>query len=138
MDLSHGESDLDRLIRGMQPVLEDEELVFCSLPLDQGQSYFPICQGYYNEREGVTIIIGRQLADLDGLPYDFVFKRITLNVHSSLGAVGFLAKVTAVLAAQGMSVNVISAFYHDHLYIQSHQAQMAIDTLRQWQNDFSE
>ncbi len=138
MDLSQGESDLDRLIRDMRPVLEDEELVFCSLPLDQGESYFPICQGYYNEREGVTIIIGRHLADLDGLPYDFVFKRITLNVHSSLGAVGFLAQVTNVLAAQGISVNLISAFYHDHLYVQAHQAQLAIDTLRLWQSKLSE
>ncbi len=138
MDHSQGESDLDRLIRDMRPVLEDEELVFCSLPLGQGESYFPTCQGYYKEREGVTIIIGRHLADLDGLPYDFVFKRITLDVHSSLGAVGFLANITSVLAAQEISVNLISAFYHDHLYVQAHQAQLAIDTLRLWQNSHSE
>ena len=63
---------------------------------------------------------------------------ITLNVHSSLGAVGFLAQVTNVLAAQGISVNLISAFYHDHLYVQAHQAQLAIDTLRLWQSKLSE
>lgn len=138
MGLSKGESDLDKLIKNMEPILEDEELVFCSLSPEKAEAYFPISQGYYCEREGITVIVGRHLADLDNLPYDFVFKRITLNVHSSLGAVGFLARITEVLAAQGISTNVISAFYHDHLYIQAHQAQLAIDTLILWQNKLSE
>jgi hypothetical protein len=135
---SSGESDLDQLIRNMQPVLEDEELVFCSLPPDQAERYYPICQGYYNEREGITVIISRHLADLDGLAYDYVFKRITLDVFSSLGAVGFLARITEVLAAQGFSVNVVSAFYHDHLYIMADQAQSAVDTLILWQDKLSD
>lgn len=134
----NGDSDLDYLLENMQPVLEDEELVFCSLPPDQAEKYFPLCQGYYREREGVTIIIGRHLADLDELQYDFIFKRITLDVYSSLGAVGFLARITEVLAAQGISVNVNSAFYHDHLYVQSRQAQLAIETLMLWQDKLSE
>ena len=138
MDLSNGESDLDKLLKNMQPVLEDEELVFCSLPPDQAEKYFLLCQGYYREREGVTVIIGRHLADIDGIHYDFVFKRITLDVFSSFGAVGFLARITEVLAAQGISVNVISAFYHDHLYVQSHQARLAIETLLLWQDKLSE
>lgn len=133
-----GGSDLETLLKNMQPMLEEEELVFCSLPLDQVDKYFPICQGYYCEREGITVIMGRHLADLDGLEYDYIFKRITLDVFSSLGAVGFIARVAEVLAAQGISVNVVSAFYHDHLYVQSHQAQLAIETLNLWQNKLSE
>ena len=134
----NGDTDLDNLLKNMQPVLEDEELVFCSLSPDQAEKYFPICQGYYCEREGITVIIGRHLADLDNLLYEFVFKRITLDVFSSLGAVGFIARITDVLAAQGISVNVISAFYHDHLYVQSHQAKLALDTLALWQDKLSE
>ena len=134
----NGSSDLEHLLANMQPVLEDEELVFCTLPPEQAEEYFPICQGYYCEREGITLIIGRHLADLEGLTYEFVFQRITLDVFSSLGAVGFLARITDVLAAQGISVNVISAFYHDHLYVQSNQAELAIDTLRLWQDKLSE
>ena len=131
-------TDLEYLLKNMNPFLEDEELVFCSLAPDEAEKYFPICQGYYCEREGVTLIISRHLADLDGLPYEFVFKRITLDVFSSLGAVGFLARVADVLAAQGFSINVISGYYHDHLYIQSHQAQEAVDTLRLWQEKLSD
>ena len=133
-----GESDLDHLLRNMQPVLEDEELVFCSLPPEQAERYFPICQGYYNEREGVTVIISRHLADLEELAYDYVFKRITLDVFSNLGAVGFIARITEVLAAQGISLNVVSAYFHDHIYVQASQAQLAIDTLTLWQDKLSE
>ncbi len=133
-----GETDLDHLIKNMQPVLEDDEMVFCILPPAQAEEYFVLCQGYYVEREGITVIIGRHLADLNGLPYDLVFRRMTLNVYSSLAAVGFLARITEVLAAQGISVNVVSAYFHDHLYIQSDQAQIALQTLLLWQDQLSQ
>ena len=133
-----GETDLDYLIKNMQPTLEDEELVFCCLPQDLAEEFFVLCQGYFVEREGVTVIIGKHLADLNNLSYDQVFKRITLNVHSSLAAVGFLARITEVLAAQGFSVNVVSAYYHDHLFIQSDQAKAALETLLLWQDKMSQ
>ena len=56
MNLPRGESDLDKLVKNMQPVLEDEELVFCSLPPQQAEDYFALCQGYYVEREGITVM----------------------------------------------------------------------------------
>ena len=132
-----GETDLDSLIKNMNPILEDEELVFCSLPPARAEEYFVLCQGYYVEREGITVIIGKHLADLNALAYDLVFTRITLNVFSSMAAVGFLARITEVLAAQGFSVNVVSAYYHDHLYVQSDQAQSALETLLLWRNKLS-
>jgi hypothetical protein len=132
-----GETDLDSLIKNMNPILDDEELVFCSLSPDRAEEYFVLCQGYYVEREGITVIIGKHLADLNALAYDLVFKRITLNVFSSMAAVGFLARITEVLAAQGFSVNVVSAYYHDHLFIQSDQAQSALDTLLLWRDKLS-
>jgi len=138
MNDNSGETNLDYLIKNMQPLLEDEDLVFCSLSPARAEEYFVICQGYYVEREGITVIIGKHLADLNDLDYDLLFKRITLNVHSSLTAVGFLARITEVLAAQGFSVNVVSAYYHDHLYIQSDQAKAALETLLLWQDKMSQ
>ena len=138
MNLPKGESDLDKLIKNMDPVLEDEELVFCSLPPEEAEDYLMICQGYYVEREGVTVIISRHLADINSLEYDMIFKRITLNVHSSMAAVGFLARITEVLAAQGFSVNVVSGYFHDHLYLQSVQAEDALNTLILWRDTLME
>ena len=42
---------------------------------------------------------------------------ITLTVHSSLEAVGFLAVITRKLAQHSISVNAVSAYHHDHLFV---------------------
>jgi hypothetical protein len=132
------DKDLDYLLKNMEPVLEDEELVFCSLPSNQAEEFLTVSQGYYIEREGTTVILGKYLADINDLKYDFVFKRITLSVYSSLDAVGFLARITEVLAAQGISVNVISAYYHDYLYVKSSEAEEALNILQLWQDKLSD
>ncbi len=38
-------------------------------------------------------------------------------MNSDLRAVGFLAKIAAALAADGISVNAYSAYHHDHLLV---------------------
>lgn len=133
-----GETDLEILLKNMQPVLEEDELVFCCLPASEAEEYFTRCQGYYVEREGITVIVVRNLADRNNLTYGPVFRRISLMVHSSLEAVGFLARIAEILAAQGISVNVVSAFYHDHLYLKEDQAENALEILELWQKKLSE
>jgi hypothetical protein len=54
---------------------------------------------------------------------------MTLTVHSSLEAVGFLAAITARLAEAGISVNAISAFCHDHLFVPEDRADEALARL---------
>jgi len=55
---------------------------------------------------------------------------ITLTVHSSLEAVGFLAAITGRLAEAGISVNAVSAYYHDHLFVAEHRADEALRLLQ--------
>ena len=55
---------------------------------------------------------------------------ITLTVHSALDAVGFLAAVTARLAAAGIGANPVSAFFHDHLFVPAARADEALALLR--------
>jgi hypothetical protein len=52
-----------------------------------------------------------------------VCRRITLDVHSSLEAVG----LTAALADRGISCNVIAGVYRDHLFVPDDRAEEAVE-----------
>ena len=51
---------------------------------------------------------------------------ITLNIHSALDAVGFIAKIASRLAELDMGVNPVAGFYHDHLFIPVKRAEDAM------------
>ena len=138
MGNNKGETDLQSLLKQMQPVLDDEQMVFCSLQADEAEKYLTSCQGYYREQEGISLILNKHQADLDNLTYGPVFRRISLMVHSSLEAVGFLSRITEILAAQGISVNVVSGYFHDHLYINVKEAENAVMILELWQEKLNE
>jgi len=71
----------------------------------------------FDEAEGMTLILLKEEADAHGLAYEFPCRMITLNIHSSLEAVGFLARITTALAKHDMGVNPVSGYFHDHLFI---------------------
>ncbi|NJL48189.1 MAG: ACT domain-containing protein [Leptolyngbyaceae cyanobacterium SM2_5_2] len=122
------ETELCTLLRAMQPVLQEEIYVFARTPwVDGGSTLHPI--GLFREKEGLTLILPQSQADASGLSYTTVFAMITLSVHSSLEAVGFLAAITTHLASHNISVNPVSAFYHDHLFVPVAKAQTAMALL---------
>ena len=122
-----GEHDLKTLLREMKPEIHDGTFVFCSI--SKGEDIPPAIEPLlvFREREGTTVVIERGEAERHGLPCQFPSRLITLTVHSSLDAVGFLAAITAHLAKAGISVNAVSAYYHDHLFVPEHRAD---ETLR--------
>ncbi|MGL4884485.1 MAG: ACT domain-containing protein [Waterburya sp.] len=126
-----GETNLSTLLQSMQPILCKGEYVFCSIShQDSNYSNFnPVC--LFREDEGLTLILDREQADAAAMSYTSVFCLITLSVHSSLEAVGFLAAITGKLAEHGISVNPISAYYHDHLFVPASRAQEAMDLLQE-------
>lgn len=126
-----GETDLERLLATMDPHLFPTEYVFLTL---SGGSYGdhrdlePVVA--VAETEGLTLVVPRQAADRAGFSYDAVFRMITLQVHSSLEAVGLTAHVGRRLAAAGISANVVAGFYHDHLFVPTQRAVDAVAALR--------
>jgi len=54
---------------------------------------------------------------------------ITLNIHSSLDAVGFMARIATELAKHDMGVNPVSGFYHDHLFVPDGREEDALRVL---------
>jgi uncharacterized protein len=125
-----GERELAKLLRNMEPEMHEDVFVFCSLSSGEKipAALDPI--HIFREREGTTFVVRRDEAESAALPCQFASRLITLTVHSSLEAVGFLAAVTAGLAAAGISVNAVSAFYHDHLFVPEHRADEALQLLR--------
>lgn len=124
-----GETDLARLLHSMTPQLNPGEYVFCCVPADHDCSALqPIA--CMRECEGLSLVLTREVADAHGLRYDYLAAWITLEVHSSLAAVGLTASFSAALAQAGISCNVVSGFHHDHLFVPSERAERALSTLR--------
>jgi hypothetical protein len=60
---------------------------------------------------------------------------ITLNIHSSLEAVGFMAAVSGKLTEKGISVNPVSGFYHDHCFVPLGREEEATNLLEEMAED---
>ncbi len=122
------QKDLNLLLASMDPTLVAGEFVFCT----EGEGtdadkLNPVLQ--FREAEGRTFIVRKEEAEARAIPFQYPCRQITLNVHSSLSAVGFLAAITQKLAARGISVNAVSAYYHDHLFISSDRVDEAMKIL---------
>ena len=124
-----GENNQQKLLKSIKPMLDPREFVFCTIPFNQiiYPDLNPICR--FEEKEGVTLILEKPEAENNNLNYTYPCKMITLEVHSSLEAVGFLAAITSRLAEQGISVNPVSAYYHDHLFVPVSKAEQTMKIL---------
>jgi uncharacterized protein len=124
-----GEHDLAALLRGMKPKIQPGIFVFCTIANDAKlPAITPLLT--FREPEGTTLVIPRAEAERIGLDYQFPSRLITLTIHSSLEAIGFLAAITAHLAGAGIGVNAVSAFYHDHLFVPEPRADEALRLLQ--------
>lgn len=125
-----GETDLSQLLAALAPHLMEGEFVFCSI---QDATYGDFAElspiACFRESEGLTLVLAKENADKAGFTYESLFKGITLNVHSSLEAVGLTAAVAGQLAARGISANVMAAYYHDHIFVRAEQADAALSAL---------
>jgi len=129
IDKPSGEMDLDRLILGMEPVLHPQTYVFATVDHRKNCEHLsPVLQ--FRESEGKSLILTRETALGEGIAFEFPCRMITLNVHSALEAVGFLARITQRLAGLSMGVNPVSGFYHDHLFIPEDRAEDAMNELQ--------
>ena len=121
------ETDLATLIRSMSPRLEPGVFVFASAQAIPA-GIEPVMT--FREAEGMTLIVPRDQAKAAGQSMAFPSRMITLEIASSLEAVGFLAAITAELARAGIAVNPVSAFHHDHLFVPEARADETMAILR--------
>jgi hypothetical protein len=117
-----GERDLSQLLQDLKPRLYLKRYTFDAaaksvLRADQ----FAIVR----EEEGLTSIHPDPQGD---------WARISLEVHSSLEAVGLTGVMASRLAELGISVNVVAALHHDHLFVPWDRREDALACLRALQH----
>jgi len=123
-----GETDLQKLLKEMNPKLNDGEFVYCLVDsISHAATLNPLC--FFQEEEGVTVILPRADADKAELSYSVICAWITLTVHSALEAVGLTAAVSHALTNANISCNVVAAYYHDHIFIPVKDVEQAMQVL---------
>jgi hypothetical protein len=124
---SKGESDLQVLLRGMEPVLAG---VPYGIAVWTGDALTLRPFATVAEDEGLTVVadlVEMQAAGMVSEPW----ARISLTIHSDLAAVGLTAALSAALAAEGISANVIAGFHHDHVFVPWDRRHDALTALRE-------
>ncbi len=123
-----GEKNLTVLLQSMSPTLNEGDYVFCTVA-DLNDIELSEVISFFKEKEAFTLILEKQMADRIGLTYTYIAAWITLTVHSSLEAVGLTAAFSNSLAQNGISCNVVAAFYHDHIFVEKEKADEAMKVL---------
>lgn len=124
-----GETSLEILLQSMQPVLHPGVYVFATVDSSfDTQGLAP--RMVFEESEGKTMILLQETATSHGIDHEFPSCMITLNIHSSLDAVGFIAAIAKKLTEIGMGVNPVAAFHHDHLFVPVDRADEAMKALQ--------
>lgn len=125
-----GETNLGKLLRSMQPVLHPCIYVFATV--DRAFDSTGLAPRMtFEETEGKTLILLQETTVSNNIDHEFPSRMITLNIHSSLDAVGFIAAIATKLASLGMGVNPVAAFHHDHLFVPADRADDAMRALNE-------
>jgi uncharacterized protein len=126
-----GETNLRVLLRSMTPELDAIPYGIVTansgLNLALDQVFATV-----RESEGLTLIAAKTVLHQAGYGLSLEWARITLQIHSSLEAVGLTAAFATALGHAGISANVIAGYHHDHIFVQwdkRHDAMSALTAL---------
>ncbi|KAI1034142.1 hypothetical protein LB503_012523 [Fusarium chuoi] len=112
-----GELSLSKLLSTLTHTVHSTTYVFATFTDTSNLPPLPETQMIFKESEGITLIVSKDYAESNKIEYFFPCKMITLDVTSSLEAVGFMAVIATRLAAKGIGCNPVSGFYHDHVFV---------------------
>lgn len=123
-----GEKNLQLLLKSMKPEHIFGEYVYCKV--EKLEHIHPnLVEMFFREKEAITLILKKEIADKLKLDYTLTMSWITLTVHSSLEAVGLTAAFSKALSENGISCNVVAAFYHDHIFVPKKDIDKAMQIL---------
>ncbi|MEP3479308.1 MAG: ACT domain-containing protein [Fuerstiella sp.] len=127
----NGITDLNDLLQSLNPSTCDEEFVFlCRSHFDTPDDIQQHAVATVWEKEGLTLVVPKHVADRSEKIDSIAFRRITLQVNSSLEAVGLTAAVAQQLTHLNIPANVIAGFHHDHIFVPTSKLEQAMDALQ--------
>ena len=118
------------IFKDLDPVLLDKEYVFCTFPSSrygEHSNLEPLAS--FSEKEGLTLVLLKETAQLNSLNFEGIFRCISLNLISSLTCVGLTAKISRLLADNKISANIYAGYYHDHIFVPRDKSKEAIKLL---------
>lgn len=118
----------------------DLEAMLATLTVNRRPGTFAFVNGNYPdlaaaavasivEDEGTTWVVPIDVARSAGVDVEFEAAWLTLEVHSSLEAVGLTAAFSRALADSGVPCNVLAGYYHDHLLVPVDRVDDAVGAL---------
>jgi hypothetical protein len=135
------EKDLEKLLSGINPALSNHRYYFASVgesELMALANFLDSIIAIFREDEGITVVFLDEIKDDIGQITEKItgpFALITIGADSDLLAVGFLAKISAALAGEKISVNAFSAYHHDHLFVPFERKDDAMSALNRLKAD---
>lgn len=79
--------------------------------------------------ETVTVVCDGESLERNGWSSAFDAAWLTIDVHTSMAAVGLTAAMSAALGDEQIPCNILAGFHHDHLLVPVADVRRAIDCL---------
>ena len=128
--------NLVEILKSLHPRTNPGSYVFTSVD-KPGPQLLGSAVMTFKEKEGTTIILRREDAIRLQAAYAFESAWITLDVFSSLEAVGLTATISNLLCENNIPCNIVSARYHDHLFVPWEKRELTIILLKELANTYT-
>ena len=123
-------SNQPEIFEDLDPVLLDKEYVFCTFASSRYGDYSnlePLAS--FSEKEGLTLVLLKETAQLNSLNFEGIFRCISLSLISNLTSVGLTAKISKLLADNDISANIYAGYFHDHIFVPCNKSKEALKLL---------
>ena len=125
-----GETDLERMLATLVVTRQPDPVAYVTIADGDAPDLDLHPWAVVKEAEGTTLVLDAAAARAAGLPFEGEWAWLSLEVHSSLHAVGLTAALSGALAGAGIPANVIAGFLHDHVLVPSDRADEAVAVLQ--------
>ncbi len=124
-----GETDLIKMLATLRVLRRPHPVTVVTVPTGEPVQVGDGVEAVLAEEEGTTVVATIAEAERRGWPVEFRAAWLTIDVHSSLSAVGLTAALSAALAEHEIACNILAGYYHDHLLVPLERADDAVDAI---------